>query len=116
VSPLEDAPDAPPEDDRHLSGRDSGTATMMKNTSRMAMAVAAAITRSSLQSGFHHYIFQSTYSITTSVADLDLDPLVRNTDPHVSGTPGFGSPSQRYESGSGSGFFPFLIKVLSRRK
>ncbi len=90
MSPLEEAPDAPPEEDRHLSGRDSGTATMMKNTSRMAMAVAAAITRSSLQSGFL-IMFQDTYyksvlririrRIHMFLGLPDPAPLVRETDP-----------------------------------
>ncbi len=42
--------------------------------------------------------------------DLELDPQ----DPHVFGPPRSGSISQRY--GSGSGSFPFLIKVLSGLK
>jgi hypothetical protein len=42
----------------------------------------------------------------------DPDPQ----DPHVFGPPGSGSISQRYGSGSGSGTFPFLIKVLSGLK
>jgi hypothetical protein len=37
-------------------------------------------------------------------------------DPLVFGPPGSGSVSQRYESGLGSGSFPFLIKMLSGLK
>jgi hypothetical protein len=44
----------------------------------------------------------------TSVGDPDLK------DPHVFGPPGSGPISQRY--GSGSGSFPFPIKVLSGLK
>lgn len=39
---------APHEDGRTFSGKLSGTATRMKNTSKMAMAVASATTRFSL--------------------------------------------------------------------
>jgi hypothetical protein len=39
---------------------------------------------------------------------------VGDPDPHVFGPPGSGSTSLRYRSGSGS--FPFLIKVFSGLK
>jgi hypothetical protein len=48
----------------------------------------------------------------SSVVDPDLEPDPQ--DPHVFGPSGSGSISQRY--GSGSGSFPFLIKVLSGLK
>ncbi len=45
--------------------------------------------------------------LTASVGDPDPD----TQDPHVFGPPGSGSISQRCGSCSGSGSFPFLIKV-----
>ncbi len=47
--------------------------------------------------------------VKTSVGDLDP-----KTDPNVFEHPGsgFGTISQRYGSGSGSGSFPFIIKML----
>ncbi len=47
----------------------------------------------------------------SSVGDPDPEP-----DSHVFGPTGSGSISQRYESGSCSGSFTFLINVLSRLK
>jgi hypothetical protein len=44
----------------------------------------------------------------------DPDPEPDPHDPHVLGPPGSGIINQR--SGSGSGSFPFLIKVLSGLK
>ncbi len=38
----------------------------------------------------------------TNVADQDPNPDPDPPDPHVFGTPGYGSISQRYGSGSGS--------------
>jgi hypothetical protein len=53
-----------------------------------------------------YQIILSKNSLSTSVGD---------PDPRVIGPPGSGSISQRYgsASGTGSGSFPFLIKVLS---
>jgi hypothetical protein len=50
------------------------------------------------------------YCAVGSVGDPDPE------DPHVVGPPGSGSAVQRYGSGSSSGSFPFLIKVLSSLK
>jgi hypothetical protein len=46
--------------------------------------------------------------------DLKVLVIVGDPDPDVFGSPVSGSISQRYGSGSGSGSFPFLIKVLRR--
>jgi hypothetical protein len=43
-----------------------------------------------------------------------IQSFVGDTDRHVNGSPGSGSISQRY--GSGSRSFPFLIKVFSGLK
>jgi hypothetical protein len=50
----------------------------------------------------------------SSVGDPDPEPDPDPQDLHVSETPGSRSISQRF--GSGSGSFPFLIKVLSGLK
>jgi hypothetical protein len=53
-----------------------------------------------------HLIINTTiFRLYTSVGDPESDP-----DPHVFGPPGSRPISQRY--GSGSGSFPFLIKVI----
>ncbi len=65
--------------------------------------------------GFH---FKTPNLGGISVGDPYLEPNPDPQDPHVFGPPGSetGSSSQRYRSGSGSGSFPFLIKVLSELK
>jgi hypothetical protein len=62
-------------------------------------------------------------SLKITVPQISLDnfvPWLMITisvgDQHVFGPPRSGSISQRYRSGSGSIFFPFLIKVLSGLK
>jgi hypothetical protein len=54
---------------------------------------------------YFFFIYIITITLSLSIGDLD---------PHVFGPSG--SISQRYESGSGSGAFPFLIKVLTGLK
>ncbi len=51
-----------------------------------------------------------------NIKQLKEAKLKQKPDTHVFGPPGSGSSSQRYISSSGSGSFPFLIKVLSGLK
>jgi hypothetical protein len=61
-------------------------------------------------------VTSSLNKISTEVVDPDPEPDPDPQDPHVFGSPGSGSISQRYGSGYGSGSYPFLLNVLSGLK
>ncbi len=71
------------------------------------------------QTALTFLLFTSTFSavsVREEAAKLKFDrkSSVGDPNPHLFGPPGFGSIIPRY--GSGSGSFPFLIKVLSGLK
>jgi hypothetical protein len=94
---------------------ENGAGFLKKFISQETSGFTAPIGRLLLELSVYRYLLCRTglsliLKLKNSVASVG-DP-----DLHVFGPPGSGSLSQRYGSGSSSGSFPFLIKVLSGLK